>query len=74
MRRDRMNDQVQTAIGLYTSMTRPWDGAEETAAREVERKPAPPRRIRLGLLLSSATGTLATWLAGVKSMLPDGWL
>jgi hypothetical protein len=69
-----MDDQVRTAVGLYTSMQRPWDGVDEAVPERLEQLPETLRRVRLRLFLSSAATAIATWLAGVKSMLPDGWL
>jgi hypothetical protein len=73
MRRGRMNDEVETAVGLYTSMRRPWEGADEAVSAGAEQPPETSGRMRLRLFLSWATATLATWLAGVKSVLPEGW-
>ena len=74
MRRGRMNDEVQTAVGLFTSMRRPWEGADEAVSAGLEQEPEPANPMRPSLFLSAATATLATWLAGIKSMLPEGWL
>lgn len=72
MGRSRMNDQVETAVGLYTSMRRPWEGAEADGAGQ-EPAPETSEPSRLRLFLSSVTATMLSWLAGIKSVLPEGW-
>ena len=74
MRRGRMNDEVQTAVGLFTSMRRPWETPDEAVSAGLEQEPEPASPMRPSLFLSSAMATLATWLAGIKSILPEGWL
>jgi hypothetical protein len=68
MPRDRFLGNVQGAVGMFTSMSRPWENDRQHVV-EMETLPETPH----GTVISAVAGVLAVWVTAVKAVLPDGF-
>jgi hypothetical protein len=73
MARGKISDQVQNAVGLYTSMNKPWDGADQDTPLRSDPSPDDGGNDPVRPVLSAISAALVLWLASVKSILPEGW-
>jgi hypothetical protein len=71
MARHKIVDQVQNTVGLYTSMSTPWD--QTHAEPQAEAVPEANTTDKLRPAASPIAAALAFWLTSLKSILPEGW-
>jgi hypothetical protein len=72
MPRDKFVSQYKSTIGLYSTMSRPWEPTEGDVRGETVEPAEEPPSASAKPLFTWLIASLAIWMAAIKSILPDG--